>query len=92
MSGKRVPEDCCVQQAGRIKEFNELREQLDRSNSSFRDMRQRSITEARELEDQLTYCKDMIAEQNAAGSAYILQLDREVNMCNYILGDCQTKT
>ena len=54
MSGKRIPEDWWVQQAGGMKEFNELREQLDRSNSSFRDMRQGSIPEARELEDQLT--------------------------------------
>ena len=73
----------------RSRGFKELREQLDRSNSSLKDMRQGSITEASELEDQLTCCKDMIAEQKAVGSAYILQLDREVNMCYYILGDCQ---
>ena len=52
-------------------------------------MRQGSITEASELEDQLTCCKDMLAEKKAAGSACMLQLHCEVNMCNYIL-DCQT--
>ena len=72
-------------------EMNKLRDQLDKSNTSLEDLRRGLITEASELKDQLTCCKDIIAELKAARSANIVQAACVVNRYNYILEDCQTK-
>lgn len=70
-------------------EINKLRDQLDESNTNLGDMKQGSIKEASELKDQLTRCKDIIAELKAAESANIVQC--EANKSNNVLEDCQTE-
>ena len=71
-------------------EIKKLRDQLDKSNTSLEIMRQGPITEASGLKDQLTHCKDIIAELKAAESGNILQLECEANRRNYTHKDCQT--
>ena len=70
-------------------EIKKLRDQLDESNTSLGDIKHWSIKEASELKDQLTRCKDIIAELKAAESANIAQC--EANESNNFREDCQTE-
>ena len=71
-------------------EIDKMMNELDKSNISLRDIRQGSNTETKELEDELTRCKDIIAGLKAAGPANIVQLECGAARCNCVPADYQT--